>query len=700
MATSEQSAVDLPLSRLLNPSSIAVVGATDRLGAFTGDTIHNLLRYGFRGSIFPVNPRRSDVLGLRCYPSLLDLPDPVDCVMLAVSADRVLPVLEDCVAVGADSAIVAASGFGEGGAGAAGMERRRRLDEFLDRHPMALLGPSTTGLINLFDSFVPRAATNMLPVEAVRPGPVAVISQSGACNNIIFNRAQEHGCGIGLAVATGLQAALSIWDIAAHALGDERITVLSVLVEELGPATVWRPVLETARRRGVSIVVCKLGQSERGGQAVATHSGSIAGSWRAQEHALRDAGALIAADLDQLWEVAALCAAWGPPTGPVRLGAVAMSGGEGALITDLADVAGVAMPDVTPRFDEVVAEHLTLTRGANPFDPTGEVLGRPQVLDPVLDAFIGQPAFDRVLVAWHVLDDNVLVGVWPQLRELFVKHRSRLAVSGWPLSDLPHWRDLCDATWPPFIPGSHRAVHAIASYSRGVTEPATASYMDSASVRALPAELGSSYSAAREVLAGLGVPFGRQVVVATEEQAVAAAGELGWPLVLKADVASIVHKSAAGLVEVGLRHPEQVREAWGRLVIASHGCSRTILAEEHLVGEVQLFVGMRVDPEVGPMLLFGSGGVTVEILGDIAIAPAHMAAVERLVRRSAVGGFLLTRAPQAVERVREICAALIALSHDARIDAAELNPVIVDLRTQSVHAVDARMSFVTPRSAS
>lgn len=682
------------LAKLLNPSAVAVVGATDRLGAFTGDTVHNLLRYGYGGRIYPVNPRRTSVLGLPCFPSVRELPGPVDCAVLSVSADRVVEILEDCAAVGIGSAIVTASGFGEGGAGEAGVARRRELDRLLAENSMPILGPSTTGLINLFDGFVPRAATNMLPREAVKSGAVAVISQSGACNNIIFNRAQDRGLGVGLAVATGLQAAVSIWDVADYALQDERVSVLSFLVEDLGPAEKWRPILEAARRTGRSVVLCKLGRSQRGAEALRTHSGAMAGSWQAQEQALRDAGALIATDLDQLWEVASLCVAWGPPTGPVRLGAVAMSGGEGALISDLAEEAGLSMPPATTEFQEVVAQRLTLTRGANPFDPSGEILGRPQHLEPILEAFVDQPALDRVLIAWHVLDSNVLVKAWPRLHAWFARHRHRVVLSGWPLSALGEWRRLQAEEAPPFIPGSHRAVAAVACYSR-YSDMGESVVEGAAPPVEMPFPARPTYQQARDVFAALGVPFARQVPVVTFEQAMEAAEALGWPLVLKADVDSTVHKSAAGLVHVGLRNQGALQKAWFEVNATMGERVRSFLVEEHLLGEVQVFVGMRVDPEVGPLLLLGFGGAAVEFLSDVALGAARLSALDHLIQTSAVGRFLDVRAPDALAEIRTMCSALVALSEDERVESAELNPVIIDLCTQEARAVDARISMTT-----
>ena len=687
------------LSRLVNPSSVAVVGATDRLGAFTGDTVHNLLRFDFRGPIFPVNPRRIEVAGLRCFPSVVEIPEPVDCAVLAVSADRVIPVLEDCVEAGIDSAIVAASGFGEGGAGSAGVSRRAALDDFLHRNPMALLGPSTTGLINLSDAFVPRAATNMLPPEAVRSGQVAVISQSGASNNIVFNRAQNHGVGVGLAVATGLQAMVTIWDVMDYVLADDRYSVIAILIEELGQIDRWHSMIATARSSGRSVVICKAGRSRQGAAAVATHSGSIAGHWKAQEQALRDAGALIAEDLDQLWELSSLCAAWGPPKTKVHLGVMSMSGGEGALITDLADAARVEMPDVSTGFESIVEERLTLTRGANPFDPSGEILGREQEFAPILTEFIAEPAFDRVLVAWHILDDHVLERAWSGMRSILEQHRDRVVVSGWPLTGLSTWRKLVTHSGPPMIPGSHRAVVAIARYSDGHGgAPARPENAATGGTIAKPLAIGTSYLQVRDLLAGLGVRFGAHRRVQDETEAIEAIHELGVPLVLKADVDSMIHKSAAGLVATGLRNKDQVREGYRRVTAGAEGLATTVVAEEHLLGELQVFVGIQVDPEVGPVLLFGPGGVAVEVLDGVSIGPARADTIDAVIRAEPFGRYLIDRAPEVLEDIRAMARALIRLVEDGRVLSAELNPIIVDLGFGTAHAADVRISVSGTRS--
>jgi acetate---CoA ligase (ADP-forming) len=676
------------LARLLAPASVAVVGASEGLGGFTGSCVHNLLRYGFTGRIHPVNPRRAEVLGLTCHPSLAEVPGPVDSAVLLVGADRVLPVLEDCVAAGIDNVIVAASGFGEGGAGPAGLARRRALDAFLDRHRITLLGPSTTGVVNLFDRYVPRAATNMIGPDGVVPGPVAVVSQSGASSNIVFNRAQDHGLAVGLAVATGLQATLTTWDVVEHLATDDRVRVLALIVEELGPAAVWRPRVQAAAAAGQQVVLCRVGTSDRGAAAAASHTGAVAGHWRSQRAALLDAGVLVVDDLDQLWEVAALCAAWGPASAPARLGVVALSGGEGALISDQATAAGIAMPDPSDAFVGLVGKHLTLTRGANPFDPSGEILGKPDLLVPMLEQFFDDPAFDRVLLAWHVLDQNVLPAQQEALDDLFARYRHRLVVTAWPLSTLDGWHRLAGPGAPPLLPGSHRAVAALARWSGSAPIMAVAPAVTAPVT--LPARLGTGYHEVRELLAGLGVPFGPARRAEGEDAAAAAAAAIGPPVVLKSDVDSITHKSAAGLVELGLVADDQVRAAWRRLHAATG--SATVIVEAQLTGELQVFLGARRDLDAGPVLVFGSGGSAVEYLDDIGMVPAG-ADPRRAIAASRVGRFLADHTPAVTDALADMLAALGGVVTDPRIAAVEVNPVMVDLRRGTALAVDARIEL-------
>lgn len=373
------------LDSLLRPSSVAVVGASDEPFVFSGAPLHNLRAHGFTGAIYAVNPRRTTVQGLPCHPSILDVPGDVDTVVITVPAAAAVEVLAQCEQRGVRSATVVSTGFGEEGAGPAGLRNAARLRAFVEQARIRLLGPNTAGLINLLDGYVPRAAVNHLAPQDLRTGPVALITQSGACSNILFNRAQAHGVGIGLMAATGDEEDITVWELVRHVLADERISVVMVVTESVGDPELIRAAARESRRLAKPIVHLRLGSSELGSAVVLTHSGSIAGDAVVAREAFRQWGIVEVDDFDQLWQTARLFEVWGAPSGSTSsTGVFAFSGGEAALVADHASRFGLELPAPPPAFEACVADNLAYAKAANPFDATGELVGRPDKLASTL----------------------------------------------------------------------------------------------------------------------------------------------------------------------------------------------------------------------------------------------------------------------------------------------------------------------------
>ncbi|MES1248096.1 MAG: CoA-binding protein, partial [Actinomycetota bacterium] len=217
------------LDTLLRPSSVAVIGASEDRFTYSGAPVGNLLATGWGGRIYPISISRETVQGLPAYKSVLDVPDSVDTAIVAVPTGAVLGVLRECVEKGIRTATVVSSGFGEEAAGPAGVERAEALSAFIAETGLRILGPNTAGLSNLLDGYVPRAASNGFDADRVRPGGIALVTQSGAMGNTVFNRAQAHGVGIGISVATGGQMDVDVWELATLALEDERIRVAALI---------------------------------------------------------------------------------------------------------------------------------------------------------------------------------------------------------------------------------------------------------------------------------------------------------------------------------------------------------------------------------------------------------------------------------------------------------------------------------------
>lgn len=682
------------LESLLRPAAIAVIGATEDIRTYAGAPLHNLVGHGFRGAIYPVNPRRTVVQGIPAYPTVLDVPGPIDTAVIAVPSDAVLGVLAQVVQAGARSATIVSSGFGEEAAGPEGKVRHAALDALIRASGIRVLGPNTTGLANLADAYVPRAAHNQLDPADVRAGGAALITQSGACGNVVFNQAQAHGVGIGLSVATGDQIDVDIWELCEHALTDGRFETVMVVAETLGDPARLERVAASAARSGRLVALLKLGRSEVGRRAVMTHSGSLAGDAAVQSAALRQLGLVEVDDLDDLWRLAQMVQAWGPPApSGGRLGVISLSGGEAALIADRCAEHDIALPDCSPEFGRFIRSHFPYALASNPFDPSGEIVGRPEKLRLAVRGFLEQNDFSEVLFATPVLRTEQAERQLSEIGAFVEDPHPNACFSFWPAGPLTRAQErILSGTGQPVFAGSPAAIRALAFYRRaGARRREVPVSRDvTAATGATPPD--ARYFEVRDRLAEAGVPFGQARLARSAAEAERAAAELGFPLVLKANVTSSVHKMANGLVRLDVRSEEALRQAFTELVAAGDG----VVVEARARGDVEVIVGATRDPGLGPALLFGNGGSAVEYLQDSALAIVRYmdeAEARSLVASTRVGRFLADRAPAAVDALARIARGAGAwFAANDQLQALDLNPLLVDLASGAVVCVDARVA--------
>ena len=444
------------IASLLKPRSVALIGVSENPTSLSGAPLYNLRRYEYLGAIYPVNQRRVEVQGMRCFKSVLDIDATVDTAVITVPADSVIDVLGQCARKGIPSATVISAGFGEAAAGLAGQRRMAQLSDFLTSNPIRVLGPNTAGLVNLLDGYVPRSIHNQHDPEHVSAGNVALITQSGACGNIIFNCGQAAGVRIGLSVATGDQADVNVWDLCQYALAEPCIDVLMVVVETFGDVAKCESVAQAAARACKPIILLKLGQSEAGAYAVLSHSGSLAGNAKVQRAAMKQFGVTEVDNFDDLWQAAMLHQAWGK-TGacPRSLGVFTISGGESALIADWCARESVTLGPISEAFKKVIEQNFGYAAPSNPFDATGEVVSNPAKLKAALGSFVGDNSFTEILMAWPVLrrelaerlGDGLRVG--PELRG------RNIVMSYWDAKELTEAQlAIISGTGLPVIPGS------------------------------------------------------------------------------------------------------------------------------------------------------------------------------------------------------------------------------------------------------
>ena len=672
---------------MLEARSVAVVGASVKSGSLGLAMMQELLRGRYEGAIYPVNPGYEEILGLRCYPSVADLPGSVDLVILGVANRRIEQALSEAVAAGARSAVTFSSLYEDSPApGRSPLAQRCAAIALAAGIPMC--GGNGMGFLNEERHL---RATGFATPEHLRRGPVTFISHSGsAFAAVAFN---DRGIGFNLLVSSGQEIVSTMADYMEYALGLDSTRVLALLLETVRDPEKFRAQLERAARQNVPVVALKVGRTEGSKAMVTAHSGALAGEHGAFEALFDACGVLEARTLDEMADAMELFSS--PRRAPGGgIASVHDSGGERALLVDMAHDLGVPFARIgAPTRDRMQAALDPGLEAANPLDAWGTGIDQ-------------DPIFAECLKALHDDPDTAAVA--------FVVDLTR---QGEPYEDgyLQVALDVFEATSKPFCVLSNLA-SAVATEEAGLLRDAgipvlegTASGLTALRMLLLHRDLSArpalqaSEPVAVEVrerwrarlgeggevseldglqmLADYGVPVIPARAVATEQDVLAAAGALGYPVALKTAVTGVHHKSDVGGVHLGLMDPGAVRDAYGDLRIR---LGPQVVVAPMAPSGVEVALGVVRDPQFGALVLVATGGVLVELLGDRALAIPPLddrragALIDRLKSRPLLEG--VRGAP--ASDVSALGAALVRLSVLAGdlgdlMDALDVNPVIV-----------------------
>ena len=673
------------LDRLIAPRSVAIVGASPRAGSFGLRTLENLAH--FRGPVWPVNGKYQKIGDYACYPSLAALPGKPDLVALVVPREAVEESLKEAAAAGAGGVIVYASGYGEM-AHDESADAQRRLAAIARGACMPMLGPNCMGMVNhalgVGVSFIPEYSK--MPR---RLGPIAFVSQSGALGYCLA-QASERGLGFRYFFSAGNSCDIDVADLISAMAGDEDVRAIACLFEGVPSAQRLLEAGARARAAGKPVIVYKLGVSEDGAAAARSHTGSLAGSAAAFRALFDRAGFVTVDDYEALVEYAKFFAAAGKPLAK-GVAVVSGSGGAGVIAADMAARHGVPMPQPTEKTTAVLKSVVPEFGAArNPCDPTGQVLSVPESYGKCCRALLDDPQYGVLLCAMSVAaheTGSARASTIAELARSQPKPISVVWVSEWlqgPGSDAYEGDEKIG-----LFRSLDRCYAAIAAWQRwNEARPAGAARLSKKPMLNRKGRvLGER--AAKAVLAQYGVRSAAERQAKNADEAVKAAAELGYPVVLKAD-GDIEHKTEAGAVKLDLRDEAALRTACAGMTAARQG----FLVQPMLTGGVELVVGIKRDPQVGPVLLVGLGGVLVEILRDtaLALAPVSKAEARRMLER--LQGFKLLQgyrgAPAAdLDAVCEAIARISELGADyaGEIEEIDVNPLLA--RADGAFMLDA-----------
>lgn len=699
----------MSLQRLLRPRSIAIVGASDKVGPGF-NAWKALEQVGFENPIYLINPNRPTLFDRKTFPTLADVPDAVDAVFIAIQYERVIDAVRQAAAKGASGVVILSSGFGE--AGEDGVEAQRALASIASESGMAVCGPNCLGFLNLADR-VAMFGTS-LP-DSIARGGVAAIVQSGSIGIALLNAGRE--IGFSHLITSGNEAVTAAADYLEVLVEDPAVRVLVVFLEQLRKPEKFIACARRARALGKPVIVLKTGRSQRGREAAMAHTGAVAGSDAACDAAFRAAGVIRVDSLDDLIETAVLASA---PLRPPKAGGAAMmslSGGEIALALDNSESADLVLAPVAEAKAELAALLPPFAHIANPLDLT--MVG---LYDPTVAQRCAQALGVQSDVGALVLLQDAPRGLGPQQAARYSALLASVAAgakeAGVPLvavSNLagelhPTYADVAAKAQVPCLRGTQEGLFAVARYLRWATATSAAPQVESASrpgeqataqrrLDAVPSARLPTEQEAREVLAAYGVPGVRETLVASSDEAGAAAERLGLPVVLKGVVENMVHKSEAGLVKVGLATAADVRaaatEMLARAAAAGSGRMLGLLVQEKVSAVAELLVGARVDPDFGPLIVVGGGGVTVELYQDVALrlAPVDAATAREMIAETRAGKMLTGwrgKPPADIDAAAETVAAVSRFIADLRdaVAEVEINPLAVMAEGQGCRALD------------
>lgn len=692
------------LERLIAPRSIAVVGASTRAGAFGMRTLENLAHYD--GEVFPVNAKYESVAGRKCYASLAALPHAPDCVVLVVPREGAEAALEEAAAAGAGGAIVYASGYGEMARDEAGAAQRR-LAEIARAAKMPMLGPNCMGLVNhalragmTFLSEYSRAPRN--------PGPIAVVSQSGALGYSLA-QAWDRGLGIRYFFSAGNSADVDVADLVAAMAEDSEVKAIACLFEGAPSAARMLEAGERARKAGKPVIVFKLGQSEDGAAAARSHTGSLAGSAVAWRALLERAGFVPVDDFEALLEYAGFFAAAGKP-GARGVAAISGSGGAGVMAADKAAAHGLPMPQPLPATVEKLRGIVPEFGAArNPCDPTGQVINNPESFRGCCRALLADPQYGVLVVPSTVAVMETAKDRVPQMAEV-AGEQAKPVVLVW-LSEWlqgPGSEEYEKNEKIPVFRSMERCFAAIAAWhARAAWTFAPAPRLSrpgaAAEARKLLAAANGNLteSEAKRVLAAYGVPVVEETLAKTPEEARAAARAFGYPVVMKAESPTILHKTELGVVKLGIADDAALERAHGEIVTAAKGHELRGVLVQPMIPGAEVIVGARIDPVVGPVVVVGSGGVLVELVQDSVAALAPVSAAEAKAMLARLKGYrLLTgfRGAAAVDldALADAVARLSELAADLAGEFEELDVNPLRCGPRGIAAVDALITKASP----
>jgi acetyltransferase len=735
------------LSPLLNPESVAIIGVSKNSMRIGGRLFKYLSKHGYEGSLALVNPKYQELNGVTCYPAISDIPFPIDCALIAVPEKQVLPVLRECADSNVKAAVIFSSGFAE--MGNSGKEAQNKIRELARTKNLRVCGPNCIGLIN-FNNRVALSFSQLLEIDNLIPGNIGFISQSGALGGSLVNRALDNNIGLSYFISSGNEADLDISDYIKHlVLHDEKTKVIAAVIEGFKDGAKFIEAAELALHHQKPLIVLKIGETEVGKKAAASHTGSLTGSDSVIDAVFNQKGVIRVHHYDELFQTASLFSKGRIPKGN-KVGILTSTGGGGIIMADYYTKMGLTVPDPSPKTKELASKEIAaFGKVANPFDLTGQIFSDPEMFKRCMKLFVEDNNFDIIQVNVSMVAGQSSEQRGSMLLES-IQGSSKPIVTWWAAGSLsePGIKVLNGSEVALFRSPERcaTAVKSLVKYYQHLesTTTRTAGGLDFTAIggkrqgREVPqsrsdrtpsisdvdsatslerakellaaADTNLSEHQSKELLSLYGIAVTREQVVTSPHEAIRFAEEIGFPVVLKIDSPDILHKSEARAIRLGVGSKEEILQCYDEIIKNAEKYDpdakvNGVLVQEMIQDGTEVMIGMSQDPQFGPTIAFGMGGIFVEILKDISlrVAPLSKFDAEQMVNE--IKGYPILQGIRGkkrsdIEAIVDILLRVARLAEDCRntISEIDINPLIVFDEGRGVKALDALVVIKTPDS--
>lgn len=698
---------ELDLGALFEPRGIAVVGASADLGRIGGQPIFALTEFGYEGGVYPINPKYPEIRGLECYPAIADVPDPCDVALIAVPAKAVPQAILDCGDRGIPFAVVLSAGFREV---RGGDELQRRLDEAIERSGVRVIGPNCQGLLNIRRNVYCGFGA---PFQNRHPhsGGVALVTQSGGFGYAVLGLAEAAGTGFNCVVSTGNEADIGTLDLIDYLLDRTDVDIVATYMEGITDGRRLVALGEKAHALGKPIVVWKVGNTQTGRAAAASHTANLSASYELYKAAFRHPGFVPVRDVDDLVDVAKAFAQRRKPPGP-RVGVMSISGGAGVLLADRCNELGLQVPPLSDaslaQLREFMPEFASVT---NPIDVTAQIFNDLPMFRRALGIILADAGIDQVIVYNASIQGATAQRLAEELTAAAAGTSKPILVgSSAPPGKATAALEIFAKANLPCYPTPGRAAGAAAALHGfwNVAERSTSSQRPVARAALPPGEGAMSEAESKRFLEAYGIPVVGEVLLPVD-QALAARAQLpfAFPVVAKVDSPDLPHKTEAGAVRVGIANLEALAAATREMVASAEryhpGVRINGISVQEMATGTEMLVGAVNDAYFGPVVAFGLGGIFAELFHEVAheFAPFDVETARRLIRSTRAAALFegaRGQAPLDLDAMADVLSRLsyLASDHADRVAEIDVNPVFVHAKGEGVVAADALVVLKAP----